>query len=673
MSMSTITGYPPDSLSLQQPRAYRNSLSLSSSPSHPPQAPSIYHPPPSPSSPTSHTSPPPSPFPQLSSSTLPLSPLSLRRLRGFSSIDRVSHCGPVLVLKRSPSSLSLSIWKLRTAALCFGSLSLFRISSAPSSTSPSSPTSPSSSSSLSLSSALLCSASHAVVETERLSLNYACLDLVGYDSASSLYTLRILTDLHSSHDSLHLSRAWFTLAFPTKEDCKAWLTALTPAIAHPLSIHYQGDNVKVRLREPIEPTPPSTRSALQLRPRGHRCEGDARLIAKYEPDWEDDSEGEKLVERKAGERRVGEEGEDEHTPVAFTLLFPSLCPPLSVDVRPSPLFTPYELPPASYVSPLLDRLYLNKVGFGCLTATDRQLEVTTHSSLLFGEVLFSGVTKLMDAVHLDGRGGGLRGGGRGGGGLVVVDLGSGVGKLCMQVFLQYEGVERVEGVELAYSRYGLGRQAMLELIGGGRGEGGEGGGGGGRVTPEGGPPRGLNPYHLLHSSPTSTTIASSLPSTFPYPRTLTLSRGNLFHCTSALTADIVIIETLITPDSYALLSRMLESMKVGMRLLTFGDIRGLWGEAADRENVRVRREARERRSAEGGAGAGDQQREGHAGGEGEGMEVRDEDEGEEELAPLRFTECPFAQLSANASKLDRFLTTWSQKKGHYFFLWSKLH
>ena len=734
-SMSTITAYPLDSLShAHLPHSHRTSLSLSTtSTSHPALAPSVYNSPPSPSSPLSSlTSPSPSPFPPPSSSSsspLPLSPSRLRRLRGFSPIDRISHCGPVLVLKHSPSPLSLSIWKLRTAALCFGSLVLFRLSSSP----PSSPSSSSSSSSPSphhpspsfLFPSRLCSPSlQSIIETQRISLNYACLDLVGYDSHSSLYTLRILTDLHHSHSHTspypphtsphqpNLTRRWFTLGFPHKEDCRAWLAVLTPAVAHPLSIHYLGDSVKVRLREPVEPAVPVTRSMLQVRPRwvgGRRGgEGDVRLVAKYEGDGgEEDSDGDKLVERKAGERRGGgEEGggggggrgggeEEPHTPVAFTLLFPSLSPPLSLDIRPSPLFTPYELPPSSHLQPLLDRLYLHKVGFGCLTHTDRQLEATTHSSLLFGEVLFSGVTKLMDGVHLDGRGvgggGGRRGGG--GGGLVVVDLGSGVGKLCMQVFLQYEGVERVEGVELAYSRYGLGRQAMLELVGG---EGGMGEGAaadqsrGGRLTPEGGTAsraraRALNPYHLLHSSAMSTTIASSLPSTFPYPRTLTLSRGNLFHCTSALSADVVIIETLITPDSYALLSRMLERMKVGMRLLTFGDIRGLWGEAADRENVRVRREARERREGEverGGVGGGGGVGEGGGGGgsqrgegQGEGGRVEGEEceEGEEELPPLRFSDCPFVQLAANASKLDRFLTTWSQKKGHYFFLWRKEH
>ena len=652
---SSTLAMPPPSVDSRADPPLAHSASVSISPGLyycQPQPSSHDTAPPSPSSTPSVSSASASRSPRQASSTLfpPVSVGALRRLRGFASVDRLSHCGHVYLLKQSPSSLSLSLWKLRTAALAFGSIAFFRVSSSavsdPTAARPS------------LASALLCSAAFTVVETDRLSLNYACLDVVGYDPASSLYLLRVLTELHSSHAALQLGRRWFTLGFTSKEDCRGWVNVITPAIAHHLSIHYHGDSVKVRLREPVEPPLPSTRSALQVRPRGYR--GELSLTQRFEPDWDDASADDSdLVERKAGERRTAtDDSDDEHAPIAFTLLLPSLPSPLSVDVWPSPLFAPYELPPASHLAPLLERLYLGRVGFGCLTASDRLLEQTTHSSLLFGEVLFPGVTKLMDAMHLDGR---RTAAGAEAGGLTVVDLGSGVGKLCMQVFLQYDSVERVEGVELAFSRYGLGRQAMLELLKEDAADPSD--QPGEASSHDGHHRRAVTPYHLLHSSASSTTIASSVPSAFPYPRTLTLSRGNLFHCTSALSADIVIIETLITADSYALLSRLLERMKPGMRLLTFGDIRGLWGDAADRENLRVRREALEKK-----AKAAGERREGEGEGEGDG----EEGAREEMLGLLAHAECPFIQLTANLSKLDRFLTTWSQKKGHFFFLWRKL-
>ena len=130
--------------------------------------------------------------------------------------------------------------------------------------------------------------------------------------------------------------------------------------------------------------------------------------------------------------------------------------------------------------------------------------------LLFGEVLPAGVTKLLDEVHLDARQGCHSGDGADEeGGVSVVDMGSGVGKLCLQLLLQYECVTRIEGIELAISRYRLGKQALMELVEDGWGE----------ATPgdsaEGEQRRQPHvPYHIVHSSPTSTTIALILVAVF---------------------------------------------------------------------------------------------------------------------------------------------------------------
>ena len=325
----------------------------------------------------------------------------------------------------------------------------------------------SSPSSSSLCSAFACASPASVQETESISLNYACLDVVGWDAAAGLFLLRLLSDahLHAQHRGLQSpARRWFVFGFTAKEECRSWIECLSLAIAHPLVIYYNGDNLKVRLREPVEPPLPPTRSTLQLLPRGYR--GGVELVPQYENE-EGDSDRDELVERKVGDWRgdaaAGDGGRyddtEELVPVAFTLRFSSLSVPVSLSLSPPSQFAAQDMPPASHLSPLLDRLYHNKVGFGCLTSEDRQLEQRSHSSLLFGEVLFSGVTKLMDCMHLDGRREASAGGG-----VSVVDLGSGVGKLCLQVWLQYEWVQRVEGVELAVSRFGLGRQALLELV-----------------------------------------------------------------------------------------------------------------------------------------------------------------------------------------------------------------
>ena len=103
---------------------------------------------------------------------LTLTPSSFRRLRGFAAIDRLAHSAQVQLLKRSPSSLSTSIWKPRTAVLAFGCLRLYHVTSA---------------------SPLLCPSQLRLRETDGLSLNYAHIDVVGYDSTTSLYIIRLLS------------------------------------------------------------------------------------------------------------------------------------------------------------------------------------------------------------------------------------------------------------------------------------------------------------------------------------------------------------------------------------------------------------------------------------------------------------------------------------------------
>ena len=417
----------------------------------------------------------------------------------------------------------------------------------------------------------------------------------------------------------------------------------------------------MRLREPVEPVLPEVRSVLGWTSRGWR--GEVSMQPLY------DDEGDKMVERKVGERGSETEGEDV-APSAFVVHF-SACSASSSTadgatllLSPLALLASYDLPPSSFVNPLLDRLYHNKVGFGCLTPLDRQLEASAHSSLLFGEVLPAGVTKLLDEVHLDAREGSVSGSG-GEGGISVVDMGSGVGKLCAQLLLQYGCVTRIDGFELAISRYKLGKQALQELVDDGWGEGGG--------AAEGGSRQMHIPFHVVHSSATSTTVASpalTIPATTTHPiavtlpsRSLTLSRANLFSPTAvraACAADIVIIETLITADCLCLLARLLESLRVGCRVLTFHDVRALWN--TDTDNIHAYHEANAKRRAEQEAT------------EPGSTDATDDDvlEAVDELPPLRHSECPLVQLVANTSKLDRFMTSWSQRRGHYFFLYHKV-
>lgn len=88
-------------------------------------------------------------------------------------------------------------------------------------------------------------------------------------------------------------------------------------------------------------------------------------------------------------------------------------------------------------------------GHSCITHQDRMAANQCNMDLLYGEVLPSGVDKMLDKEHLDAASA-----------TVLFDLGMGLGKCCMQAFLQYPNLAKVVGVELAYSRTEKGYAAL---------------------------------------------------------------------------------------------------------------------------------------------------------------------------------------------------------------------
>ena len=59
-----------------------------------------------------------------------------------------------------------------------------------------------------------------------------------------------------------------------------------------------------------------------------------------------------------------------------------------------------------------------------------------NCSLLFGEVLPDGVSKMLDSDHLDASNA-----------TVLYDLGMGCGRLCMQAFLEYPNLDLVSSTD----------------------------------------------------------------------------------------------------------------------------------------------------------------------------------------------------------------------------------
>lgn len=95
-------------------------------------------------------------------------------------------------------------------------------------------------------------------------------------------------------------------------------------------------------------------------------------------------------------------------------------------------------------------------------------------------------------------------------------------------------------------------------------------------------------------------------------RRLVFRAGNLFEAREAYTADVVVLETDLPPPLHPRLCELTASIRPGARLLTYINLRDVWS-----------------------------------------------------LPSL-----PLAQVPANVSAHDRFLTSWSFSHGHHFFVWT---
>ena len=61
---------------------------------------------------------------------------------------------------------------------------------------------------------------------------------------------------------------------------------------------------------------------------------------------------------------------------------------------------------------------------------------------MYGELLPRGVNRALDTKHLNAKAGST-----------LIDLGMGIGKVVLQVYLQHASLTRVYGIELSFARF----------------------------------------------------------------------------------------------------------------------------------------------------------------------------------------------------------------------------
>jgi len=208
-----------------------------------------------------------------------------------------------------------------------------------------------------------------------------------------------------------------------------------------------------------------------------------------------------------------------------------------------------------------DELGHTTTGHSCVTSLDYDLAHKTGSDLLYGEILPSGVSKLLDSRHLDAAGA-----------TSVYDLGMGLGKLALQAYLEFPNLEKVVGVELSVARTARGMAALARMaeseserfsV----------------LTDENCTAVRLTEEEQIIETTTKPVslkykrMAVQVEEKRPgRERVLEFRHQNLFETVDALDADIIICETHFPDDSLPKLCDFLNRMKTGARLLTYENL-----------------------------------------------------------------------------------------------------
>lgn len=192
-------------------------------------------------------------------------------------------------------------------------------------------------------------------------------------------------------------------------------------------------------------------------------------------------------------------------------------------------------------------------GHSCINRDDRNLALMAQGSLLYGEVLQSGVTKALGRDRL-----------RASEGEVLYDLGMGIGKFAVQAFLEYPNLRKVVGVELSMARATIAKQTLHRLCNiinettnSSEWE--------AKVEDFEQKPA-ENSFGLFNQAITRLTLTNRA---IGCKRVLEFRHQNLFDANDAKGADIVICQTHFPVDIHLKLLEFLACLEPGARLLTY--------------------------------------------------------------------------------------------------------
>ena len=180
-----------------------------------------------------------------------------------------------------------------------------------------------------------------------------------------------------------------------------------------------------------------------------------------------------------------------------------------------------------------------KSGPGDKTLTPEDLALATQhkNSTLFGEIKPEGVETLLDDKHMNASSA-----------VQLVDLGSGYGRLCMQVWMEYPDIREVTGVEFCRSRSDIAFAAMRALYD--------------RISAKD------KRVELVDERVPGTSKTKQL--TLQYmDRRLTLRCGDMFEAGEVASADILIVDVFITLERRDAFDRLVHACKSGTRLATY--------------------------------------------------------------------------------------------------------